>query len=275
MSMSWPFLPQKIQRSLWWICCCMGWMVLCGSTSGWAADVDQAVNAYKKGYAAFANTEYTLAVQWFRIAQKELPKLERYERTRVELDRLIGLSLYHLREFKAAYPLLDSYLRSPFRRKAKVVEVQKTWLELRSRLGLTTSDTTPPVERRVVPVPERRVEPVPNRPPVGVGVPVIPPKRPPVSRRPHTGAWTVTALGLATLGVAVVIGVVAQQSMNGVQERYDRLVSLPDRSAQAISQGTRDATAQSTAANILYIGGGTLTLTGVVLLFTWSAPPGT
>lgn len=244
-----------------------------GWSSGWvqAADVEQSVKLYQKGYAAFANGEHRMAIQWFRASQQELPKLERYQKTRVELDRLIGISLYHLREFKASYSLLDSYLRSPSRRKNKVPEVQKIWLELRSRLGLTVSQTSPPVERRIV-VPDPR-PPVERKPPVEDVRVVTPPRvPPPTSRRPHSGAWTVATLGIATLGVAVVMGVVAQQNMNGVQERYNRLVPLPDREAQAISQSSREALTQSTVANVLYVGGGVLTLTGTVLLFTWFAP---
>lgn len=241
---------------------------LWGSSFAVAADVELAVRSYQQGYSAFAKKQYPTAIKKFLKAKRLLPSFRRYDKTRVELDRLVGLSYYHLRKFRKAYSLLDNYLRSPSRRKSKVPGVRKKWLELRSRLGLSVKPR-PPVKRRVEPV-VRRTPPIRVR--------VVPPRRdpPPVQRRasgPHPGAWAIAGIGLATLGAAVAVGVLAQQNMNSVQERYGRLVSMPDRQAQAITAGTQEALTQSTIANILYAGGGVVTATGAVLLFTWKKPP--
>ena len=87
-------------------------------------------------------------------------------------------------------------------------------------------------------------------------------------------AWAATGLGVLSVGAAVVVGVIAQQNMNGVQTKYLELQNQANRNAGSISFVAREALMQGTVANALYIGGGVLTATGVVLLFTWkSATP--
>ncbi|TNE44177.1 MAG: hypothetical protein EP343_30975 [Deltaproteobacteria bacterium] len=260
-----------MQRSRWvplWLCAVVLLGVSLGANHARAADVEQAVRSYQQGFSAFSQKQYNVAIQKFKNARRLLPSFRRYDKTRVELDRLIGVSYYHLRKFQKAYSLLDNYLRSPSRRKSKVPAVRKLWLELRSRLGLSVKK---PVKRRDVPIVRRVTPPIRTR--------VIPPRRnpPPIQRRaggPHPGAWAIAGIGLATLGAAVAVGILAQQNMNTVQERYSRLAQLPERNASAISEGTREALTQSTVANALYVGGGVFVATGTVLLFTWKqAPP--
>ncbi len=260
-----------MQRSRWyplWLWAVALFGIAWGANRAQAADVEQAVRSYQQGFSAFSQQQYKEAITKFTKARQLLPSFRRYDKTRVELDRLIGVSYYHLRKFQKAYSLLDNYLRSPSRRRSKVPAVRKLWLELRSRLGFSVKKT---VKRRVVPIVRRVTPPIRTR--------VIPPRRtpPPIQRRasgPHPGAWAIAGIGLATLGAAVAVGILAQQNMNTVQERYNRLAVLPERNAGAISEGAREALTQSTVANALYVGGGVFIATGTLLLFTWKqAPP--
>ncbi len=236
----------------------VGLLAWCFTFSAWAVDVQRAVQLYREGFSFYSRGQYKRAVGRFRKSRELLPKLSRYHKTRAELDRLIGLSYYRLRKFQKAYELLDVYLRSPFLRRKKVPEVKRIWLELRSRLSLVVRRRVIPPRRRVMVERRRRVPPPPRRP---------------GGLRPHPMAWAMTGIGVLTVGAAVLVGVVAQQNMNDVRDKFVKLQNAPNRNAQSISMGAREALTQSTVSNALYIGGGVLAATGTLLLFTWNTSP--
>lgn len=238
-----------------------------GSSPAWASDVQRAVKMYQSGFSAYSQNQFKQAVVRFKQARKLLPLLGRYNKTRAELDRLIGFSYYKLGQDNKAFILLNQYRRSPYLQKSKIPEVNRILLLLRKRMGLDQ-----PAVRRVKKIPPRRVR---KRRVVVLRRRPAPPR---MSRkvkgfRPHPVAWATVGLGVLTVGAAVVVGVMAQQNMDGANTKYLELQNEASRNAGSISVVAREALMQSTVANALYIGGGVLTATGVVLLFTWHSAP--
>lgn len=240
----------------------VGW----GNSLVWARDINRAVNAYKQGYSLFFQQKYSLSLQYFLLSYRSLPKRKRYNKTRAQLNYFIGMCHFHTGSKRDAYAHLNAYLTATESKqkardgnqfdKAKRITIK---LQREFQLGQVH---VPPVRRRTIQPPNRRqVSVIKRRPP-----PTITPKR------PHVGGWVIAGIGLAALATAIVVGIAAQQTMDGANATFEQQKTTARPQANEVTPQAQSALTQSTVANALYIAGGTLTGLGAILLLTWQVP---
>ena len=122
------------------------------------------------------------------------------------------------------------------------------------------------IKPKILPTPQRRVEPrrvkvLPRHP--------KPHPQPKLKQSPHIIAWIVLGVGVATVAVGSLTGILAQGKMDKVTTSYNNLKSIKKFDASLISKPFLEAQSQGSLANVLFGVGGATTTTGVVMLLFW------
>ncbi len=244
------------------------WIILFFPADSYGAyeSLEDAIKHYKEGYTLFVKGNYRQAMIKFSLARMEFPKIKRYDRSRLELDRLIGICLYKLKRYEEALPLLEKYLRSPLHRRSKVKEVKKYVKEIRKILKKDRGEKKyRGGHKKVGPhgrfrgsgivKSRRRIEKIVRKAPVG-------------ERPPHLAGWITLGIGVAMLVGGIVSGAMSQSTIKKAFETRDLLLNQKDPPAQAVSSLAREAIVQAQIADALFVIGGLTTVTGGILLLT-------
>jgi len=213
-------------------------------------DIEVAVALYKKGYAHFRQQRYPDALSAFLRSREALPQSRRYQRARNELLYYIGACYMEIGSDRKARQYLKDYLVASPRKRDKDKDVGARLALLEKRLALPKP---PPPPLRVI---VRRPPPPPPPPPP-----------------PHLGGWITFGVGGGAVIGGLIVAILAQQKMDETTQRYEQQKQSGSRIAQDVTLSFRSAQERATTANILYAVGGAAVITGVILLFTWKAPP--
>lgn len=246
-------------------------LVVCHLWSGWTcpayagSDIERSVESYKRGYSLYFEKKYTLALQYFLLSYRSLPQVKRYRNTRNVLNFFIGDCYNHLGQKRDTYVYFKAYVdalrKSPKRHTSKKYQkALRITKKLEKAFGLKSQGRS--IARQTQQKLQKSISKPKRTQPRAIRIV-------PKPRSPHIGAWLVTGVGVATLAGGLLAGILAHTSLQQAQAAHSTLRNQPQPPARQVTQPAQRALAQSTAANTLYIAGGSLTGVGIVLLFTW------
>jgi len=227
---------------------CLFFSLLLHSPQVFASQVKDAIEHYKKGHNFFFKGNYLDALDHFRTAQKKLPKTKRYQKGHAFLLYYIGISYYKLKNPKRAKDHLQSYLLAP-KRKPALVEKARTALVKINNLLLAQEKSKVPTKRRS-----------------------IRDAGDPSGTKPHIAGWIITGIGGAVLLGGGIAGLMAYSQAQEVEKRYSEQQRFQKLQAREISGPYQEAEQQGFIANMMFLSGGALLLTGTILLFVWKTP---
>lgn len=253
-----------------WLLCVLVTLGMLTTPATSQADITRAVEAYKQGYKLYFQKKHSLALQYFLLSYQSLPQQKRYDKTRNALNFFIGDCHFVLGQYQKAYVRLQAYVtesekRTPRPTSQQYKNAQSHLKIIRKKLNLRpiTSPRQPPMREPVDSPPPRRLTKAP---------PITPRPQPTQTTRPHTAGWVIAGLGVATLAGAVIVGILANGQMERAYAIYNAQQSNPQPPAADVTPLAQAALTQGLTANIMYISGGVLTGTGLIMLLTWKVP---
>lgn len=249
------------------------------------ADVQEAVEAYKKGYAFFFANRFEEALPLFLRFQTLLPKEKRYRRAHAEVKYYIGISHYQRKAYLPAKRSLEEYLQDGFRKKDKDTSAKETLVAIQEIMRSAEGSRTPPpsddraaspppritAERPLPPPPRLREDSKPPSRTVALQRLPPPPSSPPPTQA-HPAAWIFLGVGLATLAGGLITGLLAQQKYQETTKTYQERLALGNLTASDVSQPFATAQDRGLIATALYAAGGGITAAGLIMIFTWRIP---
>jgi len=220
---------------------------------------------YFEGAKFFQNKDYASAAERFDMVYKLLPKKKRFNKARNRLSYFRGVCYYHTKKWRKAKKQLDLFLNNnPKKDTEKDKEKIQQAVDLRDKLKAIIS-TLPPEKRKQ---PKTKV--------------IIKEKIIKVPTKPTT---SIRALPLVVLGlgVAVIAGGVVTGTMTASQETqrkklHQEQAGTAQPESKEIAALYRSSQNLAMTTNILYIAGGAVTATGLVLVLALgltktNAPP--
>jgi len=202
---------------------------------------------FYEGMKLYQKDEFSSAIQHFQVVHKVLPKTARYDEPRVMLQFFMGICYYHTKDWHRSKEHLERFLKANLSTKRAIQFRKKHFKE--ARLTLTKVKvvlSTLPTTRVRVPAPA-----------------VQPPKT-------TMRAWPIVLTGI---GVAALVGGIVTGTMAASQEELrkkayqNELVKAQPSSREIAELHNRSQTFAATT-NALYIAGGAITVTGLVLILT-------
>jgi tetratricopeptide (TPR) repeat protein len=218
---------------------------------------------YVEGMRFFQHDRYEEAAVQFELAYRLLerslkkdPTNKRYLSGLQRLRYFLGVCFYKQKQYKKVRDFLAHYLENEG-------GVPKSSRQKRAAEMLADAEKQIALQERDKP-PQKRADPVPIPQP-----PYTPP--PPRAWRPIP--FVVAGLGLAALLAG---GIVGGLSLDQVQQRdqaHLKLLETNDPSSTAVARLHHQAANMALTSNILYIAGGTITITGIILIITAGRGP--
>lgn len=260
-------------------------LLMCAFGLLWAgrtaqANIGEAVKQYQRGYAMYHANKTTVALSHFLRARRALPQEKRYKRAQVALYFYIGACYHRLKQYPKARPELKAYLKDAKYAPKHKAQAKKLLNDIQKHIGTVTQQPRRPQPRKVRPAPPKTISPRvvpsprprrPQRTPLGPRT-IKRPLPTPRATRVHPAGWALTGIGLATLAGGALTGYLAQQQSTQAQQRFTQQQSDKSLQASEVSVPFRTAQTQGTIANILFVSGGVLTGTGMIMLIAWRTP---
>lgn len=264
-------MDKKISKILW-DCARWGFFV-CLGLSGYPqpvlAQTEQesqvARRIYIEGARFLQQKRYEEASVQFQLAYRLLSKeyQENNQPTRLlgalhKLQYFLGLCYFQLKNYKQAKKYLRLFLRSSSEEGERKVRAQQMLVESEKQIALMPQPrprprvTEPPPPPRTIVI-EKRVGP------------------PPMRWRPTP--FVIMGLGIATLAVAGVMGALSNGAVQERDSKYKNLLDTNEPFSTPVADIHRKAETFAAVTNSLWIAGGVISATGVVLLFTVGRTP--
>lgn len=242
------------------------WSAPCAHAQG-SSDTRTARRIYIEGMRFYNKKRYEEAKVQLALAKRLLPKTKRYTKAHEKLSYYLGRCHFALKEYEAAKRHLQSFLQSKSTDEEKRSNATKLLKEAKAALEKANKP-------KVIVVPNT------TKPDKRVTVVVIPKDEGGATQK--AGPWRVWPFLIAGVGVlaAGAGGLMGFLSMNAQQSRDQKYEELKGTAsgtatppAQEVTQLHSQAQTFALTANALYIGGGVIAATGIVLILTVGRGP--
>ncbi len=246
------------------------WVWMAGTGVGlqqvWSQSTNEAQTArriYIEGARFLQQKRYEEASVQFRLAYKLLSRQYRNGKTSLagalrKLRYFLGLCYFKMKAHKKARRFLRLYLRTKGVRGPRSLRAQRMLAE---------------TERQIALLPKPRPRPRVVKPPPRPRTIIIEKRVGPPQMRWRAAPFVILGLGVATLAAAGALGFVTNNTVGERDSLHQNLLDASEPFSTSVADAHRRAETFALVTNSLWIAGGVLSATGVILIFTVGRTP--